>query len=105
MLIHFQAGLRCSFECKVGEKGSLFSCLQGFSVCASSTNGMKIRTYLVDYSAPKYKYQQLDAGFAHPFDQKNAADSTVCLFMDSDEVRERRRRDSNSRRCGRETDT
>ena len=80
------------------EKGLLFSCLLGLSVCASSTNGMKISTYLVDYSGPKYKYQLLEAGFTHPFAQKNAVGSTVCLFegLKVDEVWEWRRRDLNS---------
>ena len=70
---------------------------------APRTFGMKTQVYLVDYSGPKYKYQVLDAGFTHPFAQKNVVDSTVCLFegLKVDEVWEwRRRRDLNSRRCG-----
>ena len=47
--------------------------LQGSSLCAPSTYLMKIRTYLVDFSAPKCKYWRLCEEFTKPFDQKNAA--------------------------------
>ena len=47
---------------------------------APRTFGMKRQVYLVDYSGPKYKYQLLYAGFAHPFAQKNATDSIFCLL-------------------------
>ena len=56
----------------MGEKVSLFSFISGFRIGVPSTNGIKIRTYLVDYFAQKNKYLCLNPGFAHLFEQKNA---------------------------------
>ena len=63
MLVHSQAGLRCSFECKVGEKISLFSFISGFSVGVPSTNGMKMIAYVVEYPAPLNEIQRSDKVF------------------------------------------